>query len=63
MQMIFVVPKEGMKLRNPATGKLLKSEGEKVLKNSFWLRRIAEGDVESIDMESQKGESDEGGEQ
>ncbi len=36
------------------TKKFLKLDGEKVPKNSFWLRRIADGDVEVIKQGAEK---------
>lgn len=48
--LIFVKPKEGVTLRRPDTGRTLAVDGEKVPKNSFWRRRIAEGDVELIEQ-------------
>lgn len=44
-QTIFIVPAEGMKIRNPQTGKHLNAEGEKVVLSSYWSRCLLSGDV------------------
>lgn len=45
MNSIFVKPKSGVKIRRPETKALLSPEGENVPNNTFWKRRIADGDV------------------
>ena len=45
---IFVKPKDGLKIKRPDTGRLLDPAGEAVPKNTFWMRRIAEGDVSEV---------------
>ncbi|HFP3784764.1 TPA: DUF2635 domain-containing protein [Escherichia coli] len=43
--MLKVKPAEGKVIRDPFTMKLLAPEGEEKPRNSFWLRRLAAGDV------------------
>ena len=46
---MFLKPaKEGLIVRHPETKRPLKKEGEKVNKNSYWLRRLKEGSVIEI---------------
>ena len=45
MSLIFVKPIPGQFLRDPITKVKIKTEGQLVEKNSFWLRRIKFGDV------------------
>nr|WP_113865481.1 DUF2635 domain-containing protein [Brenneria salicis]NMN90530.1 uncharacterized protein DUF2635 [Brenneria salicis ATCC 15712 = DSM 30166]RBP64860.1 uncharacterized protein DUF2635 [Brenneria salicis ATCC 15712 = DSM 30166]RLM31579.1 hypothetical protein BHG07_04795 [Brenneria salicis ATCC 15712 = DSM 30166] len=42
-------PKGGVKVRKPA-GTYLKDDGEDLPLSSYWLRRIAEGDLEVTDV-------------
>lgn len=44
MERVYAVPAPGMKVRKPIGGHL-KPEGEFVERDSYWLRREAEGDV------------------
>jgi hypothetical protein len=48
MQTRFIKPAPGLKVRKPDGGEL-KAEGEKVEINSYWLRRLADGDVSARD--------------
>ncbi len=43
--LIFVTPKEGIVVRDPATMEPLPEEGKEVLNLSFWQRRAKDGDV------------------
>jgi hypothetical protein len=45
MSKIFVVPRHGVRVRHPDTGKVLAPEGEAVERGSYWLRRAKDGDV------------------
>jgi hypothetical protein len=45
MEMIFVAPKPGMKVMDPATNGFLPEEGKRVPRTAYWLRRVACGDV------------------
>jgi hypothetical protein len=49
MESIFVKPADGMMVRNPETNLFLAPEGEMVPRDSFWLRRIADGSVTLAD--------------
>ncbi|AGC43258.1 hypothetical protein MYSTI_01927 [Myxococcus stipitatus DSM 14675] len=42
---MFVKPKPGALVRDPVTRQPLPVEGREVPENSFWLRRLAVGDV------------------
>lgn len=42
---MFVKPKEGLSVRCPVKGRPLPAEGTEVPDNTFWYRRLAEGDV------------------
>ena len=42
---MFVVPKEDLLVRDPASLELLPAEGREVPRNQFWLRRLRDGDV------------------
>ena len=45
MEKIFIIPAPGKKVRKPDSKLHLPEKGEFVVKNSFWNRRIKEGDV------------------
>lgn len=42
---IKIKPAAGMKVIKPDSKLALKSEGEEVIQDSYWLRRLADGDV------------------
>lgn len=42
-------PKKGYKIRRPDTKTFLAESGEKIKLDSFWRRRIKDGDVEVLD--------------
>lgn len=44
---IFIKPLRAV-VRNPITGEILPSKGKLVNKNSYWIRRIKDGDIEII---------------
>ena len=46
---MFVRPAEGRKVRRPRTLTLLPESGAEVPADSFWLRRLAHGDVVEVD--------------
>ncbi|HCW6999413.1 TPA: DUF2635 domain-containing protein [Escherichia coli] len=46
--MLKIKPAAGKAIRDPLTMKLLASEGEKKPRNSFWIRRLAAGDVVEV---------------
>lgn len=41
---LYLKPKEGLTIRKP-DGSKLAAEGERVPRTSFWLKRLADGDV------------------
>ena len=48
MKKLFLKPKAGLKIPRPDTGRALAPEGEYVPKSTYWLRRIADGDVMEV---------------
>ncbi len=42
---MFVKPKDGLPVRDPATKRHLPAEGKEVPETSYWLRRLKCGDV------------------
>ena len=44
---LYLKPKEGLTIRKPDGGKLA-AEGEQVSRTSFWLKRLADGDVVNV---------------
>jgi hypothetical protein len=42
---IHVTPREGYIVRDPVTLKALPAEGRRVVRTSFWARRLRDGDV------------------
>ena len=60
-----IKPKRGRSVPDPARGDLLPSEGRNVEESSYWLRRLAAGDVEKVATEEKKavaGTKKQGGE-
>lgn len=51
MSYIKVKPVKDKMIRNPITQVPIKVEGEKVRDNSFWRRRIADGDVIKVEKQ------------
>lgn len=59
METIFVKPKAGLKIRRPETKAFLAEAGEKVPKNTFWARRLADGDViEAVEPKQEQKQKD-----
>lgn len=54
METMFVKPKAGLVLRRPDSGAVLSAEGARVPKNSFWMRRLADGDVVESEVKEEK---------
>jgi len=44
-------PKRGRSVPDPARGDLLPAEGRSVEESSYWLRRLADGDIEQFRTE------------
>ncbi|MEN4984011.1 DUF2635 domain-containing protein [Acinetobacter modestus] len=42
---MFVVPKQGYKIPDPSLSDFLPEGGREVQKNSYWVRRLRDGDV------------------
>ncbi|MFM9902138.1 MAG: DUF2635 domain-containing protein [Polaromonas sp.] len=51
MNRIFIKPATGLLVRKPVNGHL-KADGEEVNAESYWLRRIADGDVTELPLPS-----------
>ncbi|HGS4926164.1 TPA: DUF2635 domain-containing protein [Vibrio parahaemolyticus] len=53
-KMIFVIPaKENVPVRKPEGG-FLSADGEELIRSSYWLRRIKDGDVTKLSEEKAK---------
>jgi hypothetical protein len=48
---IKIRPKAGLKVPHPLSQKFLHPDGEMVIRSSYWIRRIKDGDVEEISQE------------
>lgn len=53
-----IKPKRGRSVPDPVRGDLLPSEGRNVEESSYWLRRLAAGDVEKATTEDKKAVAD-----
>lgn len=42
---MFVIPTQGIVIRDPDTRQPIPAEGREVPKNAFWVRRLRDGDV------------------
>jgi len=42
---IFIKPADGLTVRDPFTQRPLAPQGERKLRNAYWLRRLKDGDV------------------
>jgi len=51
MEKIFVVPKTGLRVKDPASWQQLPEQGKWVPKNTYWRRRLTAGDVIEINKE------------
>ncbi|WPU24999.1 DUF2635 domain-containing protein [Cedecea neteri] len=45
---MFVKPKDGVSVRNPVKGSPLPQSGAEVPDNTFWRRRLSDGDVSIV---------------
>lgn len=53
--MIVLIPKEGMRVRDPVTKKVLGPEGVRVERiTTYWHRRIRDGEVEAKEASKAK---------
>ncbi|CAB5645904.1 DUF2635 domain-containing protein [Providencia hangzhouensis] len=55
MTEIYIKPTEGLTVRDPETYQPLSIKGEKKPRNTYWLRRLKDGDVVHITQEVKKG--------
>lgn len=55
---IIVKPKAGLKIRRPDTKAFLSEKGERVPNNTFWKRRLLDGDVEEVKETQTKKQDD-----
>jgi hypothetical protein len=63
MKIVFVKPKPGRRVINPdlAPPAILAREGAKVIKSLYWLRRLADGDIELSELnQADAGKTDSG---
>lgn len=49
MDNVHIKPRENVQVRDPLTGRALKTRGEKKPRTSYWLRRLRDGDVILVD--------------
>ena len=45
MENFYLIPKDGLIVRDPLTGKPLPKEGAPKPRTAYWLRRVRDGDV------------------
>ncbi|MBK68022.1 MAG: DUF2635 domain-containing protein [Rickettsiales bacterium] len=55
MKRLFIKPADGMVVRDPMTKEKLPVEGKETLINSYWQRRIKDGDVIVFKPSKSKG--------
>ncbi|MDF7670240.1 DUF2635 domain-containing protein [Orbaceae bacterium ESL0721] len=51
----LIKPKSGLIVRDPDTLEQLAASGESKPQNSYWLRRLHDGDVEIIESKKKRG--------
>lgn len=56
MKELLLKPKPGLKVKDPVTGKPLADDGETKPATTYWLRRLAEGDVMDLNSETVEGD-------
>jgi Protein of unknown function (DUF2635). len=52
MNDFFLKPAPGKSVRDPRSMKLLAAKGERKPRNSYWLRRVADGDVVVVEKKT-----------
>lgn len=52
---VTIKPRDGVKIRRPDNLEILDAKGEEVEFDSYWARRVNEGDAEIIETEPKKG--------
>ncbi len=45
MELLYLIPRQGLRVLHPNTGQPLPPEGMEVEKSTYWLRRISSGEV------------------
>ncbi len=55
---MLIKPKRGRSVPDPVRGDLLPEDGRNVDESSYWLRRLAAGDVEKVSTEVKKAVAD-----
>lgn len=53
---MFVKPKDGLSVRCPVKGEALPNSGAEVPDNTFWMRRLRDGDVTLVENKKPKNE-------
>ncbi|MFP1739781.1 MULTISPECIES: DUF2635 domain-containing protein [Lonsdalea] len=56
---MFVKPKDGRSVPDPARGDVLPESGRNVEGNVYWYRRLNDGDVEIVDRKKKETETSE----
>ncbi|OCG27188.1 DUF2635 domain-containing protein [Gilliamella sp. HK2] len=54
MTEFFIKPSSGVTVRDPETLEPLAESGELKPKNSYWLRRLNDGDIEVVEQAKKK---------
>ena len=55
-KMITIKPKEGMVVRDPITKQKLPAAGLQVLQNSYWTKKLRDGDIVLVSEKQSKPE-------
>ena len=50
---IKIKPKDGLKVVHPDSKRAIAAEGEEVVQSSYWLRRLADGDVLLVEQKEE----------
>lgn len=53
MDTLHIKPRDGVTVRDPRTARALKKSGEKKPRNTYWLRRLRDGDVIDLDAKTE----------
>ncbi len=49
MKQIYIIPRDGLKIRHPETMRIVPEEGMYVLYSLFWSRRKVAGEIEILE--------------
>lgn len=58
MSKVFLKPNEGIKVRDPHTGNYLPEDGAEVELNTYWQRRLNDGDIVEVKPEKKTKSKD-----